>query len=208
LEVAGVRRERWFLPDTPDVVGLLRAQIAVTVEGMDAFAAWATGDTAAAETVRACEHRADAAKREVRLALQAAFVTPLEPEDVFVLSRGVDWLINHAKDTINESEVMACPPDAALAKMTALLAEALRHIDEAIGQLGGKDGDPIVPADAAIKAERRLERAYRAGMAALLESDDLRDVIARRELYRRCSRMGEGAVDVAERVVYVVVKES
>jgi uncharacterized protein Yka (UPF0111/DUF47 family) len=206
--MAGVKRERWFLPETPDVVGLLRDQVAVTVEGMDAFAAWAAGDRAAADTVRDREHRADTAKREVRLALQAAFVTKLEPEDVFALSRGVDWLLNHAKDTINESEDMACPPDDALARMTALLAEALRHIDEAIAQLASKDGDAIVPADAAIKAERRLERAYRAGMAALLESDDLRDVTARRELYRRCSRMGEGAVDVAERVVYVVVKES
>jgi uncharacterized protein len=206
--MAGVKRERWFLPETPDVVGLLRDQIAVTVEGMDAFAAWAAGDRAAADTVRAREHRADTAKRQVRLALQAAFVTALEPEDVFALSRGVDWLLNHAKDTINESEDMACPPDDALARMTALLAEALRHIDEAIAQLASKDGDAIVPADAAIKAERRLERAYRAGMAALLESDDLRDVTARRELYRRCSRMGEGAVDVAERVVYAVVKES
>jgi uncharacterized protein Yka (UPF0111/DUF47 family) len=203
-----MKRARWFLPDTPDVLGLLRSQVAVTVEGMDAFAAWAAGDGAAAETVRACEHRADAAKHEVPLALQAAFVTPLEPEDVFVLSRGVDWLLNHAKHTINESEVMACPPDDALAEMTALLAQSLRHIDEAIERLGSGDGEAIVPADAAIKAERRLERAYRAGMAALLDSDDLRDVTARRELYRRCSRMGEGAVDVAERVVYAVVKES
>jgi uncharacterized protein len=203
-----MKRARWFLPETPDVLGLLRGQVAVTVEGMDAFAAWAAGDAAAADTVRACEHRADTAKRDVRVALQAAFVTPLEPEDVFVLSRGVDWMLNHAKDTINESEVMACAPDDALAEMTALLAQALRHIDEAIERLGSKDGDAIAPADAAIKAERRLERAYRAGMAALLESDDLRDVTARRELYRRCSRMGEGAVDVAERVVYAVVKES
>ena len=203
-----MKRERWFLPESPDVVGLLRQQIAVTVEGMDAFAAWAAGDVAAADTVREREHRADTAKRELRLALQAAFVTPLEPEDIFVLSRGVDWLLNHAKDTINESEDMACPPDDALAQMAALLAQALRHIDEAIGRLGSKDGDATEPAGAAIKAERNLERAYRAGMAALLESDDLRDVTARRELYRRISRMGEGAVDVAERVVYVVVRES
>jgi uncharacterized protein Yka (UPF0111/DUF47 family) len=208
VEVAGVKRERWFLPETPDVLGLLQRQIAVTVEGMDAFAAWAAGDAAAADTVRDREHRADAAKRELRLALQAAFVTPLEPEDVFVLSRGIDWMLNHAKDTINESEVMACPPDHALATMAALLAEALRHIDEAIARLADKAGDAIDPADAAIKAERRLERAYRAGMAALLEIDDLREVTARRELYRRCSRMGEGAADVAERVVYAVVKES
>jgi uncharacterized protein Yka (UPF0111/DUF47 family) len=175
---------------------------------MDAFAAWAAGDAGAADTVRACEHRADDAKRDVHEALRAAFVAELEREDVFALSRGIDWMLNHAKDTINESEDMACPPDEALARMTGLLAEAVRHIAEAVARLGRKDGDAIEPADAAIKAERRLERAYRAGMAALLPIDDLRAVTARRELYRRCSRIGEGAVDVAERVIYAVVKES
>ena len=45
-------------------------------------------------------------------------------------------------------------------------------------------------------------------MAALLETDDLREVTARRELYRRCSRIGETVVDVAERIQYAVVKES
>jgi uncharacterized protein Yka (UPF0111/DUF47 family) len=208
MEVAGVSRERWFLPETPDVVGLLRDQLRITVQGMDAFAGWAAGDVAAADTVRACEHRADAAKREVAEALRAAFVTALEPEDVFALSRGIDWMLNHAKDTINESEDMACPPDEALAKMTALLAQSLRHIEEAVARLGVKNGDAMEPADAAIKDERRLERAYRSGMAALLELDDLRAVTARRELYRRCSRIGEGAVEVAERVIYAVVKES
>jgi uncharacterized protein Yka (UPF0111/DUF47 family) len=208
MEVAGVSRERWFLPETPDIPGLLRVQLDATVEGMDAFAAWAAGDAGAADTVRACEHRADDAKRDVREALRAAFVTAVEPEDVFALSRGIDWMLNHAKDTINESEDMACPPDEALARMTALLAEAVRHIAEAVARLGPKEADAIEPADAAIKAERRLERAYRAGMAALLQIDDLRAVTARRELYRRCSRIGEGAVDVAERVIYAVVKES
>jgi hypothetical protein len=32
--------------------------------------------------------------------------------------------------------------------------------------------------------------------------------ISRRELYRRCARIGETVVDVAERVIYAVVKES
>ena len=202
-----MRSGHWFLPETPDVLGLLRRQLAVTVEGMDAFAAWAGGDAGAADIVRACEHRADAAKRDVRLSLQAAFVTPLEPEDVFTLSRGVDRILNHAKDTINESRDMACAPDDAVARMAALLAEAVRHLEDAVARLGDDERDQAAPADAAIKAERRIERAYRAGMAALLQSDDLRDVIARRELYRRCSRMGEGAADVAERVMYAVVKE-
>jgi hypothetical protein len=31
-------------------------------------------------------------------------------------------------------------------------------------------------------------------------------VTARRELYRRCARIGDGVVDVAERVVYTELK--
>ena len=45
-------------------------------------------------------------------------------------------------------------------------------------------------------------------MAALLGLDDLREVMASRELYRRCARIGEDVVDVAERVWYAVVKQS
>ena len=198
---------RWFLPDTPDVVGLLLHQIEITIEGMDAFAAWAAGDADAAETVRMVEHRADDAKREVQHALRASFVSPLEPEDVFALSRGVDRIINESKDTVRESEVMACQPDTAMAEMTALLAEGVRELLEAVARLGPKEGDATEPADAAVKTQRRVERVYRAAMGPLLQIDDLREVMARRELYRRCSRISGAVVDVAERVEYAVVKE-
>jgi uncharacterized protein len=205
--MAGVRATRWFLPESPDLLRMLGRQAAVTAEGMDAFAAWANGDAAAAGDVRATEHRADAAKREVLRALRSAFVTPVEPEDLFALSRGIDWVLNHAKDTIGESEVMACAPDEALAHMAELLAQATRDLAEAIARLGAGSAEPAEPADAAIKAERRVEKVYRRAMAALLESSDLREVIARRELYRRCSRIGEAVVDVAERVGYAAIKE-
>jgi hypothetical protein len=48
-----MKRPHWFLPAEPDVLGLLGAQVAVTVEGADAFAAWAAGDPTASEAVRA-----------------------------------------------------------------------------------------------------------------------------------------------------------
>jgi uncharacterized protein Yka (UPF0111/DUF47 family) len=203
-----VRPRRWFLPETPDVLGLLRRQVAVTIEGIDAFVAWARGEAAAAEALGDAEHRGDAAKRELLNALRVAFVTPLDPEDVFALSRGVDWILDYARDLVIESEVMECPPDAGVAEMAALLAEAVHHIDRAIANLDS-DGDlATAAADDAIRAERRLERAYYHGMAALLETKEMRERISRRELYRRCSRIGEMVIDVSERVVYAVVKQS
>ena len=201
-------RRHWLLPESPDLLGMLSRQLAVTVEGMDAFAAWASGEEAAAERTRAAEHRADVLKYELQRALRDAFTTPLEPEDLFALSRGVDWVLNYAKDAIGESEVMACPPDEPLAEMARLLAEALHAIALAVVRLGGEEGDAVDAAQAAIKAERRVEKVHRRAMAALLDIDDLREIIARRELYRRCSRIGEAVIDVAERVGYVVAKES
>jgi uncharacterized protein Yka (UPF0111/DUF47 family) len=199
---------RWFLPETPDVLGLLRGQLAVTIEGMDAFAAWAGGDAPAEAAVRDCEHRADAVKRELSSALRAAFVTPLEPEDLFALSRGIDHLVNQAKDTVREAELMACAPDAPLAAMAAQLATAVRELDAAVAGLAPGVSGTTAHADAAIKTARRIERVYRAAMAELLLVEDLREVMARRELYRRGSRIGEAVVDVAERILYSIVKEA
>jgi uncharacterized protein len=203
-----VTRQRWFLPEIPDVLGLLRAQVAVTIEGLDAFARWAGGDLPAAEEVRDAEHRGDTAKRALLGALRAALVTPLEPEDVFALSRGADWILDYARDLISESEAMACAPDAVIAEMARLLGEAVRHIDRALVHLD-HDGDAATEAaDAAIKAERELERKYYTGMAALLGVENRTERISRRELYRRCARIGDMVIDVSERVVYAVLKQS
>ena len=158
--------------------------------------------------VLTAEHRGDAAKRAVLRALRAALVTPLEPEDVFALSRGVDWILDYARDLVSESEAMACPPDVVIAEMARLLGEAVRHIDRALEQLGADEDAATQAADAAIKSERQLARTYYRGMAALLEVEDRSERIARRELYRRCVRIGDIVIDVAERVVYAVVKQA
>jgi uncharacterized protein len=198
----------WFLPESPDVLALLRRQVAVTIDGIDAFSAWAAGDDDAGRTVRKLEHRADDVKRELQGELRDAFVTPLEPEDLFALSRAVDRILDEAKDLVRESEVMSCPPDPPVAEMAALLADSVRALGDAIAQLGPGRGDSTEAVDAAIKLDRRIERVDRAAMAQLLAVDDLRLVMARRELYRRCSRMAEASEEVAERVLYAVVKES
>ena len=202
------RKRRWFLPDTPDLIGQLRVQTKITLEGVEAFAAWAGGDTAAGETLRDIEHRGDAAKRELLEQLREAFVTPLAPEDLFALSRGIDWILDYTRDLARESVAMACPPDDRLAEMAEMLRDAVTHIESAIGDLQSKGDAASASADAAIRAVRRMGIAYYQGMAELLEVESRPERIGSRELYRRCDRIGEEVVDVAERIVYSVVKES
>ncbi len=199
--------KRWFLPESPDLLGMLRQQAAITVEAMDALVAWSSGDAAAAVDVRDCEHRADEAKRQLWRALRDAFSPPLDAEDLYTLSADLDEVLNAAKDLTREMELMAMAPDAPTHEMVVLLAEAVRHLAGAFERLAG-EGDATALADAAIKGQRRVEHAYRGAMSALLQVADLREVMGRREAYRRLSRIGDLVHTVAERIWYAVVKEA
>jgi uncharacterized protein Yka (UPF0111/DUF47 family) len=207
-----MKRSSWFLPERPDVLGMLRHQAAVTCEGMVALVAWANAEPDAAQRVRDLEHQADHAKRELRLALTNAFITPIDAEDLYVMSERLDAVLNGAKDTVRESEVMGIPPDESVAAMAALLADGAGHLATAFERLdpakrGKAGGSPTEAADAAVKSQRQLERVYRQAASALLTVDDLREVIGRRELYRRFSRISETLIQAADRVWYATVKE-
>ena len=203
-----MKLQRWFLPETPDVVAMLSRQLDVTREGVDTLVAWAHGEDGKASAIRALEHKGDEEKRALERALTTAFTTPLEPEDLYMLSRGIDWILNQSKDLIRESEVMDCPPDEAMAEMCEALAESVHLLCEAVNLAGERSSGATDRANAALRAERNIEKIYRHAMAALIDVDDMREVMARRELYRRLSRIGEVVVDVAERVWFMVVKES
>jgi hypothetical protein len=209
MEGDRTRLRRWFLPEMPDVLAMLREQTAITVEGIDALVAWAEGNAEAAERLRECEHRADDCKRELRKALTLALTTPLEPEDLFELSRGLDDVLNSAKNAVREAEVMHTVPDRTMAEMAAKLADGTRSLSAAFAALADRDdAAATAEADVAVKSQRRLEHVYRTAMSALVDVDDLREVAARRELYRRLARTSDDLVGVAERVWYSVLKKS
>lgn len=203
---------RWFLPETPDVIGMLRDQAGVSVEGLDAFVRWSGGDASAADEVRAKEHEADDHKREVRRALTVAFTTPLDAEDLYVMSDRLDRVLNGAKDTVRECEVMGLAPDHHVRDMADRLLAGVRLLDETFERLRPSRRHDHAEratdaADAVVKEMRQLERVYRQAMSDLLDVEDLREVMGKRELYRRVSRIAEDLEEVADRVWYATVKE-
>ena len=144
---------------------------------------------------------------ELRRALTNAFITPIDAEDVYVMSERLDAVLNGAKNLVREAEVMGIEPDGATADMAKLLAEGVHQLTTAFERLSQSrhgDGDET---DAAVKTQRQVERVYRKAASALLTVDDLREVIGRRELYRRFSRVSETLIEAADRVWYATVKE-
>ena len=198
---------KWFLPRNPDVLRLLGEQCAVTVSGMEAFAAWSAGDLQQGRAVAHAEHAADDARRRVCAELCVAFSTPIDAEDLYELSERLDAVLNGAKNAVREAEVMNLAPDGALAAMGKDLADGVRHVSGAMALLSADPTGATAEADAAIACERRVEKRYRAAMSALLGVDDLRQLVEWREMYRRYCRIGDALVATAERVWYAVFKE-
>ena len=197
----------WFLPEEPDVVGLLRAQLAITIEGLEAFVEWADGDSAAAQRMADAEARGDVAKRELMNELRAAFVLPFEPEDVFALSRSTDWILDMACDLVAEAEVDEVP-------------SRRRHrrdgADPRRAPAGSTRRSPASARTAATRPPNALRPRSRPSTssrppttAAWRHSSTSRTArrrIGLRELYRRSSQIGNVVVDVAERLMYAVIK--
>ena len=201
-------KQRWFLPYTPDLLGLLLDQSDITCQGIDAFVRWSGGELDQSTAVRQFEHEADDARRHVLKELRAAFSTPLDPEDIYELSERLDEVLNGAKNAVRESEIMKAEPDPAMAEMAGHLQTGVAHLHHAFAALKTDRDRATDEADAAIHCERDLERCYRRAMSELSDVDDLQEVTARRELYRRYSQIGDNLVRVGHRVWYSVVKET
>lgn len=210
---SGPRQRRWWrrllLPAAPDVLELLVAQGKVSVDGLEAFAQWsADGGKQAAERVHAARKEGFAARRELLATLQAALSTPVDQEDLYVLSERVDHVLNAARHTVREAEVLGWQPDAHAAKMGARLAEGTRALREGFELLHGRRGQAGAKADEASEAVRHVERDYRDAMAVLVDEQDIRLVLAAGDLYRRYLAVAEAIVGVADRLWYVVLQEA
>ena len=196
----------WFLPQTPDVLGTLGEQARVTVRGMEALAAWARGADRAAD-VRATEHEADAVRRELSRQLRSAFSTPIDQEDVYTLSERLDVVLNTAKNVVREAEALELAPDPALADMAQIALDGVLELASALNLVNEDPDRATAHADAAVAADRQMEKRYRAAMRESLAIEDLRLAVNRRELYRRMLELAEAEARVADRVWYAVVKE-
>lgn len=197
----------WFLPESPDVLGLLHRQATVTLGGMEALARWSeTGEADAAQEVRDAERTADDVRKELLRALSKALTTPVDQEDLYWLSERLDTVINGAKNIVRESEVLGVAPDEHAAAMGEHALEAARLLAAGFEQLGAKHAHPGEDADAAVKAARRIERAYRRALADLPADADAKTLITMRELYRGYEQIAEAVVRVATRIWYAVLK--
>ncbi len=200
-------RLRWFLPNHPDVLGLLRTQADVTSRGIAAFALWSTtGDHADAQAVRAAEHEGDDVRHALLQALSTALTTPIEQEDAYALSERIDEVLDRAKDTVRVAEAFGWRPDEHTAAMGTSVAEATVHLRDAVACLGAKGAHPGEHAELVIRAARAVEHGLVGAFAALPRDGASWHLTAALEVYRGYSEIEHALLRVADRTWYAVLR--
>lgn len=201
--------KRMFIPATPEVMVLLSDQGSVSVQALTAFSRWSGGGGAeAAEQVRELEHKADDVRKGLLATLRSVLVTPIDQEDIYVLSERCDRVVNAAKNIVREAEVLEWEPDEHAAFMGEHLSKGVSHLGRAFEVLGMDRDAAGQSADKAIRSVRSVEYGYRQAMASLRDAEDIKNIFVCREMYRSYARAADLVSGVSDRLWYVVLAGS
>jgi len=163
-----------------------------------------------AARVQRLEKEADAIRRYLIDDLSRSFVTPIDREDLFALSRAVDDVLDCAYSTTNEMMVLGVKPTADLCAMAQLLCQSAKELSLAIENL---EHQPQAANNHSMRVKaigNRMERLYSEALAHLFDSPtDLKDVVRMfkmREIYRHMFRAVTSAEQAANVLGDIVIK--
>lgn len=188
-----------------DFFDLLLRQAEKTLGGCDALARFLRNQ-ASAEDVRRWEQEADDIRRVLIDELNQTFITPIDREDIFALSRAIDDVLDYAKNTVDEMEVFEVSTNEHLCEMAVLLKEGAQQLAAAMRHL---KNNPNVASDYAVRAKRienGMNEKYLAALKDLFSGQDIRLMFSLREIYRHLNRSADRVDEAANIIGDIVVK--
>lgn len=201
----------FFKPRQDNFIRLLIEQAEQTKKGLAALEEYMKHPSEeAAEKVRQAEKDADELRRILIDELNRTFVTPIDREDIFGLSRSIDDVLDYAYSTVDEMEILEVEPNPYLLRMVSLLKDAANEIHLAMLRL---QDHPSVAGEHAVRAkalENRVEHVYREAIADLFRGpEDVHHIVQMlklREIYRHLSNAADRGDEAANVIGDIIVK--
>ncbi|MBI3915020.1 MAG: DUF47 family protein [Chloroflexi bacterium] len=200
-----------FRSKDSDFLKLLGEQALKTREGLEALEAYMKdGDDEHAKRLERLEKEADELRRVLIDELNRTFVTPIDREDLFALSRTIDDVLDYGYTTLDEMVTLGVKPNVYLQRLVSILREAAEELHLSVIQL--KD-HPKVALDHAARAkslENRVESVYRSAIGDLFKEpktvEDIVAILKMREIYRHLSNAADRGDEAANIIGDIVVK--
>jgi predicted phosphate transport protein (TIGR00153 family) len=186
---------------------MLSDQASKTLDGIEALAVFVENQNQEnAKQVKDIERAADELRRVLVEDLAKTFITPMDREDIFALSRAIDDIVDYANSTVDEMEIYGVFPDEHLREMVDILRKAAREINDAVKIL---ESHPHIAMEHSVKAkfyENMMEKAYHTALANLFKKTDTVYMLKMREIYRHLSNAADRSDEAANIICNVVMK--
>jgi len=193
---------------------LLSEQAAKTLEGLQALEEYMKAlDEEAGKRVGKAEKEADEIRRILIDELNRTFITPIDREDIFALSRAIDDVLDYGYSTVDEMMTLGVKTNKHLCQMAAVLRAAAEKLYLSVQRLNDHPNVAISHAIRAKMLENQAEKIYREAVAALFkgaeDTNDISlviDILKMREIYRHLSNAADRGDEAANIISDIVVK--
>jgi predicted phosphate transport protein (TIGR00153 family) len=190
---------------------MLLGQAQKALEGLEALEEYLRTPTEEqARRMRQLEKEGDELRRILIDDLNRTFVTPIDREDIYALSRDIDDVLDYAYTTVDEMTILCVKPNDFLRRMASLLREAGQEIVLAVEYLMKRPSLAVEHATRAKTFENRVEAVYREAIAALFSGpqdvEHIVEMLKLREIYRHLSNAADRGDEAANVISDIVVK--
>jgi len=158
------------------------------------------------EAVQRIEEEADDIRKNLVDQINQTFVTPIDREDIFALSRSVDDIIDYAKTTVDEMMAFEVHPTKHMLLMAQGLCEAASAIAESIGAMAEDRDKAMERVVYAKKRENYVEHCYREALVDLFKEENVVTILKIREIYRHLSNAADRGDEAANIIGNILVK--
>ena len=192
---------------------LLHDQAEATLFGLEAFLSYIKNPTSeASAAVKMKEKEADEFRRILICELNKSFVTPIDREDIFALSRSIDDILDYAYSTVTEIELLKVKPTSNMEQIAILLRDSANEILLAVDRIQDHPSVANEHAQRAKALENKIEKFYRESLTELFSgAEDVKHVIKilkYREVYRHLSNAADRGDEAANIIAGIVMKIS
>jgi predicted phosphate transport protein (TIGR00153 family) len=193
---------------------LLSEQTNLTVKGLELLTVYLhKRDPETARRITAVEKNADEIRRILVEELMKTFITPIDREDIFTLSREIDDVLDYANTTVDEMEVLDVNTTEYMEKMAVLLRDASLEIKQAVERLQDRHYNVANEHARRAKAlENQVESVYRQALADLFcgtkSVKHVVNMLKVREIYRHLSNASDREDDAANVISDIWMKTS
>ena len=164
------------------------------------------------EKIHRLEHRGDDMVRAVMLALDETYVTPIDREDIHVLSTALDNVLDYmysAAQSFVAYEVRALTP--AMRELLQLLVEGTKVLHDTVPSIRQHQLDKLAPARLQIVAmEKRGDAIYQNEMAALFKNPavDAKELLRQQAVLNALEAALNSCQDAADVLENVAIKHA